>query len=652
MRFKNIIATLIIILLLVINADAVTFRKIILEDMSIGSGTYTSPSGRVTGKTKINAGSFPFKTSGFTGFSANDLIDGDFDLTIKPGIIISGGPAISILKYDANEDGAISGAEFATMVSGIGATQTTLTVDAISTVSATVALPSTLSVRFISPGKLAINSGVTLTINGTLDAVPYQIFSGDGLIDLSGTSIDDVYAEWWGIDGTADEVEINKAIVAANQVNLLEKTYIVADTIKFKSGTVITGINKRNTIISGSLTKAVMQSIAIATRYYDVILERFKIDNTNKANAGGVGIDFTKISTSIIRDVQCYNAETGILISGTAYYNDIYSPIMNTVVTGIDIESGANENRIFAGKIDTSTTGISIDQASGTQVYGTECANFTTGIDVAPAGSTTSTKIMNCRFENTVLGGTGINIGDANSVQTSIFGVYCQNLTKFVDLGTNTDTTIVGNFGGLTDAVNDNNALRQRGLIFSGIIAFTDADTTPSVTSGSIFETANTGATTVTAFDAGQEGQVIFVQVADGNTTFDFTSTTLKGNDGNNFTAASGDSMICANDGTNWNCTVSRATNVIPSLADDATPSIAGYNTWLTGGTTTVTDFDDGVEGQIIRVIAEHSVTITDGTNILLSGSANFVMTATDTLTIIQKADGKWYELARGDNGA
>ena len=88
------------------------------------------------------------------------------------------------------------------------------------------------------------------------------------------------------------------------------------------------------------------------------------------------------------------------------------------------------------------------------------------------------------------------------------------------------------------------------------------------------------------------------------------------------------------------------------TLADDATPSISAGTTFLTGGTTTITDFDDGYTGKIIRIIAEHSITITDGTNIFLSGSANWAMTATDTLTLIQKADGKWYELSRGDNGA
>jgi len=86
------------------------------------------------------------------------------------------------------------------------------------------------------------------------------------------------------------------------------------------------------------------------------------------------------------------------------------------------------------------------------------------------------------------------------------------------------------------------------------------------------------------------------------------------------------------------------------SLADDATPSVQKGTKFLSGGITTITDFDDGVEGQVITLIAAHSITITDGTNIFLSGSANFVMSATDTLSLIQKADRKWYEISRSDN--
>jgi hypothetical protein len=88
----------------------------------------------------------------------------------------------------------------------------------------------------------------------------------------------------------------------------------------------------------------------------------------------------------------------------------------------------------------------------------------------------------------------------------------------------------------------------------------------------------------------------------------------------------------------------------IHTLTNDATPSVEGGRLWLTGGTTTVTDFDDGVEGQTITITAEHTVTITHGTNIFLNGAVNFVMSAKDTLTLQCKADGKWYEVGRSDN--
>lgn len=84
----------------------------------------------------------------------------------------------------------------------------------------------------------------------------------------------------------------------------------------------------------------------------------------------------------------------------------------------------------------------------------------------------------------------------------------------------------------------------------------------------------------------------------------------------------------------------------------DATPSVIGGGVWRTAGTTTITNFADGTTGEIIIILAETSITITDGTSILLNGSVNFDMTADDTVTLIRKSDAKWYELSRGDNGA
>lgn len=472
----------------------------------------------------------------------------------------AGIPVVDVRGFDS----------FSDAIDDIGTSEKVLLIPDAQTVSANKTVLATTHLWFLKGGSLAIDGGVTVTINGTLEAAPYQIFSGTGLVDLSGASVPHAYAEWWGIDGAADEVEINKAITAANRVLLLGKTYTVADTVKYKNGTVLKGVSKQNTLIQGNLTKAVLSSIDTATRYYSVLIENFSVDNTDKANAGGIGIDFTKISTGIIRDVIIDNVETGILFDqiGT-YYNYVYNPIITTAVTGIKMQNTANENHVYSGKIDTVTTGIYLDSVSNPIINGTEVANFTTGIDIGPSNNVSSFKIYGCRLENVPTVGTGIKIG--TSLNSFILGVYCQGLTTYFDFGTNTDTTVVGAYGGLNQGV-----WKQRGLIFSNVLAWPDGDATPAVNQGGIFKTANTGATTITALDGGITGQVAMIIFGDSVTTIDFTGTTLKGNYGQDWNPETNDSMMCIYDGTNWICNVANATDVLQTYTEtNVTPDRA-----------------------------------------------------------------------------
>lgn len=68
-------------------------------------------------------------------------------------------------------------------------------------------------------------------------------------------------------------------------------------------------------------------------------------------------------------------------------------------------------------------------------------------------------------------------------------------------------------------AVNDGIAQMFGPLVIAPPQTFTDGDTTPSVDDGNIFNATNTGATTITAFDDGRPGQIIYVQPTNGNTT-------------------------------------------------------------------------------------------------------------------------------------
>jgi len=110
---------------------------------------------------------------------------------------------------------------------------------------------------------------------------------------------------------------------------------------------------------------------------------------------------------------------------------------------------------------------------------------------------------------------------------------------------------------------------------------------------------------------------------------------------------------ICYGD---YRMTYELTTETFSTFTDgDASPDVTDYNYWLTAGTTTITDIDGGKTGQVIVIIAETSITIEDavtrGGNIWLDGSADWAMTASDSLTLMKKSTGAWVELARGDNG-
>jgi hypothetical protein len=86
-----------------------------------------------------------------------------------------------------------------------------------------------------------------------------------------------------------------------------------------------------------------------------------------------------------------------------------------------------------------------------------------------------------------------------------------------------------------------------------------------------------------------------------------------------------------------------------PVLIDEATPSVKNGDVFLTGGTTAITDFIDGVPGQEICIVANHSVTITDGATIRLTGGLNYAMTSGDTL-ILKNVSDVWYQVGGSVN--
>lgn len=117
-----------------------------------------------------------------------------------------------------------------------------------------------------------------------------------------------------------------------------------------------------------------------------------------------------------------------------------------------------------------------------------------------------------------------------------------------------------------------------------GLVVFTDEDATPSVQGDTLFKTANTIATAITTFDDPTLGQQITVLFTDGNTTIDFTGTTLYGNSGVDWTANQNDVLTASYDGANWYCGVSNPSVIDGGLAlQNGSLSIGNVTAWERG---------------------------------------------------------------------
>jgi uncharacterized LabA/DUF88 family protein len=144
----------------------------------------------------------------------------------------------------------------------------------------------------------------------------------------------------------------------------------------------------------------------------------------------------------------------------------------------------------------------------------------------------------------------GTYIGDMGATGvTSSYGLYIEDQT----LSTNSYGIYVA--GGDTYALwIDSDKSRFDGPVaFGAQQTLTANSTTPSVSGGSHFITANTSATLYSNFTSGETGQIIFIEINDANTDFDCTGTNLKCGATDITIPAAGDIFTFIYDGTNWN---------------------------------------------------------------------------------------------------
>ena len=113
---------------------------------------------------------------------------------------------------------------FNSAVAALGADVGTLGISGAAKVDADITVGRNITLAFVRGGYLDLGAGVTVQINGPVDAVPRRIFAGGGYVYFGDGRVPELYPQWWGAvgDGKADDTAaIQQMVVAAAGAEML-----------------------------------------------------------------------------------------------------------------------------------------------------------------------------------------------------------------------------------------------------------------------------------------------------------------------------------------------------------------------------------------------------------------------------------------------
>lgn len=155
--------------------------------------------------------------------ASSPIAVGDNDLRVNNETHVGA----AILAY-AHTYSSISSA-----LTDIGVGGGTLVIATSQVISANLTIPSNVTLKFVSDGRLSINFGVVVTIQGPIEAPPKWIFQGTGTVVFTDNrKLDGIYLQWWGATGNGISVQDGVSTSASTTISSASSTFTSADVGK------------------------------------------------------------------------------------------------------------------------------------------------------------------------------------------------------------------------------------------------------------------------------------------------------------------------------------------------------------------------------------------------------------------------------------
>jgi len=244
-------------------------------------------------------------------------------------------------------------ADFATAISSIGATPTTLWITSETAVPDDATVPATMTLKFVRGGSLNIATTKTVTINGGVDAGLYQVFqwTGTGKVAFGAGAVKEVYPQWWGAkgDGVTDDTAAIQAAInsGAKLIRFPASTYLANITAKASVTLVGDGISatylqafSANVVISNN--SGAIDAAFFSIKDMQIVGHTTFSGYTVDLRGSGVS-PFTGPRYSLFENLYIHNTAAGKGIQIERCWNTTFRKVRtNTFGTAVSVLNGCN----------------------------------------------------------------------------------------------------------------------------------------------------------------------------------------------------------------------------------------------------------------------------------------------------------------------